>query len=95
VQAIIVFLFKSQLGKMLMSFLFKKLWQYIDDMEKDKLLEEKLKTHIKEKLTEYEKIIEQANEMAKDGLSEDEKAEIRKRKIDVETSIINHNSNIN
>lgn len=80
---------------MLLNYLIKRLWQYIDEKDKDKLLEEKLKVHIAEKLQEYEKVIALANEMAKDGLSEAEKAEIRKRKIDIETSLINYSAKPN
>lgn len=87
--AFFAWLFNSSVGKMLLNFLLNKLWKYITESQKDALFEEKLQKHIKEKLSEYEKVIELANAMAKDGLSEDEKNEIRKRKIEIETSLVN------
>lgn len=87
--AFFAWLFNSSIGKMLLNFLLNKLWKYITESQKDALFEEKLQKHIREKLAEYEKIIELANTLAKDGLSEDEKNEIRKRKIEIETSLVN------
>lgn len=86
---LIAFLTNSMLGKAVLNFLLNNLWGLATKAAKEELarktFEEVLKVHLKA----YDDVVAWANEISKDGLTEEEKNEIRKRKIEIEKAIIN------
>lgn len=65
------------------------IWKKAEEAIKDKLVQEQVEKRVREALDDYEKIIMEAQELAKNGLTEEEKNAIRKKKIELEKRIFN------
>lgn len=79
----------TKTGQVFYTWLAQKIWGYVTDEVKQKLAEKQWETNVKDILVKYEKVIAEAQEKAKDGLTEEEKNEIRKKKIALETELLN------
>ena len=73
----------------LRGFVLKRLWSLADTAIKDIIAKNHWESHIKTVLADYEKVIEEAKVKASDGLTEEEKNEIRQKKTDLEKLLIN------
>lgn len=85
-------LLANPLVKWVLSWLATKLWTWASDTLKEQWAKQeaqkRLDSHIKEQLARYEEAIKYGQELAKDGLTNDEKELIRKKKIEVERDLI-------
>lgn len=81
--------FTSGPGKAILGWLLNRLWGMADNAIRDALAKSQWESHVKKTLEEYEKVIEDAKVKAQDGLTDEEKEEIRKKKSDLEESIFN------
>ena len=81
---------EAALVKAVVSWLLNKLWSWASEEIKDALSRQRAEEHIRKVLGDYEKVLEEAKEKAKDGLTEEEKNEIRQKKIALEQSLINN-----
>lgn len=88
--SIVLWFTTNPLGSYLLKWALEKIWGLISEQGKEEFLHQKVKSHVVSNLDKYEKIIVEANELAKDGLTEDEKNEIRRKKIEVELDLINN-----
>lgn len=79
----------TKAGQAFLTWLAQQIWGYVSSEIKDQLARGQWEQSVKEILVEYEKVIHEAQEKAKDGLTEDEKNEIRKKKIELETKLLN------
>lgn len=82
-------LLASPLGQAFANYILAKLWGLVSDAVKDGLAKQRWQEHVKKTLADYEKVIEEARTKAADGLTEEEKAEIRKKKTELEESLFN------
>lgn len=73
----------------MLSYVLSKIWNMVNDAVKDGLAKQRWQEHVKKTLADYEKVIEEARTKAADGLTEEEKAEIRKKKTELEESLFN------
>lgn len=76
-------------GQALASWLLGYLWKIADGAIKDKLAAGRVREHVRQKLKEYDAIIERVRIKAEDGLTEEEINEAEKEKIAVEEDITN------
>ena len=79
----------SAAGRSFLTWLASRIWGYVDDTIKNELSREHWVSHVKDVLAKYDAVIEEAHEKAKDGLTEEEKNEIRSKKIALETELLN------
>lgn len=87
---LIIKIFSNPASQAALSWLATKIWNYISDKVKDDLSKERWSEYVKEVLSKYDKVIEEARIKAIDGLTEEEKNEIRRKKIELETELINN-----
>ena len=80
-------------GQAFLTWLASNIWKYVSNEVKTSLSRYHWENHVKEVLAKYEQVINEAHEKAKDGLTEEEKNEIRKKKIDLETELLNSRPN--
>jgi|GEM_PF-4612533 len=79
----------TKAGQAMISWLASKLWNYASDKVRKELAENEWEKHVKDILTKYDAVIDLAAEKAKDGLTEEEKNDIRQKKIALETELLN------
>ena len=82
-------LLTSSIGKSLLTFLINKIWKYADTNIRKEIAKRELEKEISSLIKEYDEVVLWAESLKKDGLTEEEKNEIRKRKIAIESGIIN------
>lgn len=73
----------------ILNYVLTWLWKKAETEIKDALVTAEIEKRIKIILEDYEKVVQEAEEMKKDGLTEDEKRVIREKKIALEKSLIN------
>ena len=76
-------------GQAAMSWLAGLLWGFLKGESKELIAEKEIKKAVENALEEYERIIQDQIIMAKDGLDEKEKEQIRMRKAAAQARIIN------
>lgn len=85
----IIKIFTTPTGQAILTWLVPKIWKYVSDEVKDYLSNDRWEDHVKDTLAKYDAVIEEARIKAQDGLTEEEKNEIRRKKIELEESLIN------
>lgn len=76
-------------GQAFLAWVLGKIWNVVDDKIKDAMAKDRVNVAVAKALEDYEQIIKDQNLMAADGLTEEEKNEIRRRKAAAQASIIN------
>lgn len=76
-------------GQIFLSWVLSKIWSVVEDKIKEEVAKDKINTAVAKALAEYEQVIHDQNLMAVDGLTEEEKNEIRRRKAAAQAAIIN------
>ena len=84
----IIAFFTTGPGKVVVGWLLNKLWSFADSAVRDALAKAQWESHVKKTLDEYSKVIEEAKVKAIDGLTDEEKDEIRKKKTELEEALI-------
>jgi hypothetical protein len=87
--SIIATLGSTRAGQVFLTWLAQQIWGYVAAEVKKTLAKGEWEQNVKEVLAQYEAVIHEAQEKAKDGLTEDEKNEIRRKKIELETKLLN------
>lgn len=86
----IIAFFTTGPGKVVVGWLLNKLWSFADSTVRDALAKAQWESHVKKTLDEYAKVIEEAKTKASDGLTDEERDEIRKKKTELEEALINN-----
>lgn len=73
----------------MLSYVMSKIWGMVSDAVKDGLAKQRWEARVKKTLADYEKVIEEAKIKAADGLTDEEKDEIRRKKTELEESLFN------
>jgi hypothetical protein len=76
-------------GQVFLTWLASKIWGFVSDEMKNQLAQGHWESHVKDVLAKYDAVINDAHEKAKDGLTEEEKNEIRNKKIALELELLN------
>jgi hypothetical protein len=76
-------------GQSFLTWLASKIWGFVNDEMKNQLAKSHWELHVKDVLKKYDDVINYAHEKAKDGLTEEEKNEIRQKKVALETELLN------
>lgn len=76
-------------GQIFLSWVLSKIWDVVEDRIKNEVAKDKINDAVAKALAEYEQVLIDQNIMAVDGLTEEEKNEIRKRKAKAQSDIIN------
>lgn len=92
-QSLILWFTTSAPGKALITLLIQILWKYGTAEVTEKLSKERLRDFVEDQLKKHEEIVKWAEGLKADGLTEEEKNEIRRRKIEIEKAIVNHSAN--
>lgn len=72
-----------------LSFVLNWLWTKAQKEIQDALVTAEIEKRVKAVLAEYDKVVMEAEEMKKDGLTEEEKRIIREKKIALEKALLN------
>lgn len=72
-----------------LSFVLNWLWNKAQKEIQDALVTAEIEKRVKNVLAEYDKVVMEAEEMKKDGLTEEEKRIIREKKIALEKALLN------
>lgn len=72
-----------------LSFVLNWLWNKAQKEIQDALVTAEIEKRVKAVLAEYDKVVQEAEEMKKDGLTEEEKRIIREKKIALEKALLN------
>lgn len=80
----------SKAGQETLLWLASLLWKFLKDAQKEIVADVEIKKMVNKALDEYEKVLKDQNAMSIDGLTEDEKNEIRRRKIAIQTGVFNN-----
>lgn len=72
-----------------LSFVLNWLWTKAQKEIQDALVTAEIEKRVKNVLAEYDKVVMEAEEMKKDGLTEEEKRIIREKKIALEKALLN------
>ena len=73
----------------ILSFVLNWLWTKAQKEIQDALVTAEIEKRVKNVLAEYDKVVMEAEEMKKDGLTEEEKRIIREKKIALEKALLN------
>lgn len=76
-------------GQAFLAWILGKIWNVVDDKIKDATAKDRVNKAVAKALEDYEQIIKDQNLMAADGLTEEEKNEIRRRKAKAQSDIVN------
>jgi hypothetical protein len=74
---------------MVLSWLLGNIWKVASDEMKSAFADNQIRAHVKLVLADYEKVIEEARVKGLDGYTEEEKADIRKKKTELEERLMN------
>lgn len=77
-------------GQAALSWLVGHIWNLLNDKFKKEIAKNDVEKMIKESLDEYEKVLEKQRVLSLDGLTDEEKNEIRKAKIAIQVGIFNN-----
>ena len=72
-----------------LSFVLNWLWTKAQKEIQDALVTAEIEKRVKGILEDYDKVVQEAEEMKKDGLTEEEKRIIREKKIALEKALLN------
>ena len=72
-----------------LSFVLNWLWTKAQKEIQDALVTAEIEKRVKVILADYDKVVQEAEEMKKDGLTEEEKRIIREKKIALEKALLN------
>lgn len=72
-----------------LSFVLNWLWNKAQKEIQDALVTAEIEKRVKVILADYDKVVHEAEEMKKDGLTEEEKRIIREKKIALEKALLN------
>lgn len=73
----------------ILSFVLNWLWNKAQKEIQDALVTAEIEKRVKVILADYDKVVQEAEEMKKDGLTEEEKRIIREKKIALEKALLN------
>lgn len=76
-------------GQAFLSWVVTRAWDVITEKSRKEIAKRELDAAITKALADYEQVIKDQNLLAADGLTEEEKNEIRKRKAKIQSSIVN------
>lgn len=76
-------------GQAFLAWILSKVWDVVSDEIKDRTAKDRVEKAVAKALEDYEQIIKDQNLMAADGLTEEEKNEIRRRKAKAQADIVN------
>ncbi len=79
----------SSSGQAFLSWIVVKIWAIAEEKFKKEVAKDQIEKAVAKALADYEQVLIDQNLMAVDGLTEEEKNEIRRRKAKTQTDIIN------
>lgn len=86
---LIIKIFSNPAGQAALTWLGGKIWARLNEAAQAELSKKHVEEAVKKAMEDYEKVLEDQIVLAKDGLSDDEKNEIRRRKAEAQARIIN------
>ena len=94
-QIVVTFLlkvFSNPAGQALLTWLGGKIWDKLSEEAREVIAKNEMQKAVKNALEELDKITEDQIELSKDGLSDQEKEQIRRRKAAAQARILNARS---